>query len=293
MVVSSSECIIWFTVFTAEFVAIVTVNLLAILLFIKNRNLRTRSMYLVISLTVADMLVGVLSGSYVQFNLLRLCSLIKLNLSGKVIIRLSIFFNVFPLVSLTNIAVISLERFHATFRPFRHRLIKRWVYVVAIVVVWVFPLIVSVIFGVEILYFYGYHFYIIESYCLLCLIVTFVSYTSILFKFRFGAHPQRHCAAALRQRKLTVTLFITTLVSLLLWLPYSIFLILYWSNGIWNPLSLPEHFRLAYSLQFLFYANSLVNPILYTIRMPDFKKALLSLFRRHQRENVAIPLNHY
>ena len=199
----------------------------------------------------------------------------------------------FPLVSLTNIAVVSLERFHATFRPFRHRLIKSWVYVVAIVVVWVFPLIVLVIFEVENLYFYGYHVYIIESYCLLCLIVTFVSYTSILFKFRFGAHPQRHCAAALRQRKLTVTLLITTLVSSLLWLPYNILLFLYWSTDILNSLSLQEDFDLSYSLIFLFYANSLVNPILYTIRMPDFKKALLSLFRRHQRENVAIPLNHY
>ena len=289
----SSECIIWFTVFNAEFVAIVTVNLLSIILFIKNRNLRTRSMYLVISLTVADMLVGVLSGGYLQYDFLLQCGLIKLNLSRKVIIPLAIFFCVFPLVSLTNIAVISLERFHATFRPFRHRLIKRWVYVVAITVVWVVPLIVSAILVVEVLYLIGYHLYIVESFCLLCLIVTFVSYTSILFKVRIGAHPQRHCAAALRQRKLTVTLFITTLVSLLLWLPFSIFLILHWSNDIWNPLSLPEHFRLVYSLQFLFYANSLVNPILYTIRMPDFKKALLSLFRRHQRENVAIPLNRY
>ena len=220
MVVSSSECIIWVTVFTAEFVAIVTVNLLAIILFIKNRSLRTRSMYLVISLTVADMLVGVLSGGYLQFVLLWRCRLIKLNLSREVRISLSSLDFFLPLVSLTNIAVISLERFHAAFRPFRHRLIKSWVYVVAIAVVWIFPLIVSVIFGVEILYFYGYHVYIIETYCLLCLIVTFVSYTSILLKFRFGAHPPRHCAAALRQRKLTDTLFITTLVSSLLWLPY-------------------------------------------------------------------------
>ena len=294
MVVSSSECIIWLTVFTAEFVAIVTVNLLAIILFIKNRNLRTRSMYLVISLTVADMLVGGLSGSVSQLDLLRKCHFVNVYLLHlKVIIVLRSFFLFFPFVSLTNIAVISVERFHATFRPFRHRLIKRWVYVVAITAVWVFPLIVLVILGVELLYLIGYHHYILESFCLLCLIVTFVSYTSILFKFRFGAHPQRHCAAALRQRKLTVTLFITTLVSLLLWLPYNIFLIVHWSNGIWNSLSLPEHFRLAYSLQFLFYANSLVNPILYTIRMPDFKKALLSLFRRPQRENVAIALNRY
>ena len=293
MVVSSSECIIWVTVFTAEFIAIVTVNLLAIILFIKNRSLRTRSMYLVISLIVADMLVGVLSGGYLQFFLLWRCRLIKLNLSEEVGISLFILDFFLPLVSLTNIAVISLERFHATFRPFRHRLIKRWVYVVAITAVWVFPLIVLVIWGVELLYLIGYHLYIIESYCLLCLIVTFVSYTSILFKFRFGAHPQRHCAAALRQRKLTVTLFITTLVSLLLWLPYNIFLIVFWSTDISNSLSFKEFFDLQYSLRFLFYANSLVNPILYTIRMPDFKKALLSLFRRHQRENVAIPLNRY
>ena len=279
MVVLSSECIIWLTVFTVEFVAIVTVNLLAIVLFKKNRSLRTRSMYLVISLTVADMLVGVLSMGYVPVVLLLHYRLIKLNLPPEVINSISSFDFFFPLASLTNIAVISLERFHATFRPFRHRVIKRWVYVVAIVVVWVFPLIVSVIWGVEVLYFYGYHLYVLESHCLLCLIVTFVSYTSILFKFRFGAHPQRHCAAALRQRKLTVTLFITTLVSLLLWLPYNILLFLLWSTDF------QENFDLSFSLIFLFYANSLVNPILYTIRMPDFRKALLSLFRRHQREN--------
>ena len=293
MVVSSSECIIWLTVFTAESVAIVTVNLLAIILFIKNRNLRTRSMYLVISLTVADMLVGVLSVGYVQFSFLQACRLIKLNLSFEVLISSTSFFFFFPFVSLTNIAMISLERFHAPFRPFRHRLIKKWVYVVAIAVVWAFPVIVSVIYVVNVLSLIAYYLYIPESYCLLWSIVTFVSYASILFKFRFGAHPQRHCTAALRQRKLTVTLFITTLVSLLLLLPYSILFLLVGSTNIFNSLSFPNSLRLVYSLRFLFYFNSLVNPILYTIRMPDFKKALLSLFRRHQRENVAIPLNHY
>ena len=293
MILSSSECIIWFTVFAAEFVAIITVNLLSILLFIKNRSLRTRSMYLVISLTGADVLVGLQTGCYAQFDFLRGCRLIKLNLSMEVIISLSVFYYFFPFVSLTNIAVISLERFHATFRPFNHRLIKRWVYVVAITVVWVFPVIVLVIWLVNSLHFIVDHLYILESCFLFCLIVIFVSYTSILFKFRFGAHLQRHCAAALRQRKLTFTLFTATLVSLLLWLPYSIFLFLFNLSDIYDSLSVREYFHLYNVLMFLFYANSLVNPILYTIRMPDFKKALLSLFRRHQRENVAIPLNRY
>ena len=74
-------------------------------------------------------------------------------------------------------------------------------------------------------------------------------------KFCFRAYPQRHCAAALRQRKLTVTLFITTLISFLF---------------LFNSLSLPENFRLAYSSRFLYFANSVVNPILYAVRMPDF-----------------------
>ncbi|CAH3188681.1 unnamed protein product [Porites evermanni] len=293
MVVSSSECTIWFTVFTAEFVAIVTVNLLSIILFIKNRGLRTRSMYLVISLTVADMLVGGLSGSVSQLDLLRNCHFVNLTVYLKVIrvLRNTLLF--FPFVSLTNIAAISLERFHATFFPFRHRLIKSWVYVVAIVVVWVFPIILSVIWQMD-WFLIKHHLYLWESHCCLCLIVTFVSYTSILLKFRFGAHPQRHCAAALRQRKLTVTLFITTLVSLLLWLPYGIYLFAAWLTGICNyRIAYPKGATLSYLMPFLFYTNSLVNPILYAIRMPDFKKALLSFFRCHRRENVATALNRY
>ncbi|CAH3192247.1 unnamed protein product, partial [Porites evermanni] len=188
----------------------------------------------------------------------------------------------FPFVSLTNIAVISLERFHATVRPFTHRLMKRWVFLIATAVVWVLSIITLVIVGgIEWFLMTRHPLYLSASYCLLCLIVIFVSYLSILFKFRFGAHPQRHCAAALRQRKLTVTLFITTLVSLLLWLPYSI-LYFFVDRSTYislNSLSGPERIRLLFSLNSLRYANSLVNPILYTIRMPDFKRALLSLFR--------------
>ena len=294
MIVSSSECIIWFIVFTAEFVAIITVNLLSIILFIKNRSLRTHSMYLVVSLIVADMLVGGLSGSVSQLDLLRNCHFVNFSLVYlKVIILLRSLLLFFPFVSLTNIAAISLERSHATFRPFKHRLIKSWVYVVAIVAVWVFPVITLVIREIE-WFLIRHHLYLWESHCCLCLIVTFVSYTSILFKFRFGAHPQRHCAAALRQRKLTVTLFITTLVSLLLWLPYNIYLVVVWLTDICNyRITYPEGLSFGFSLRFLLYSNSLVNPILYTIRMPDFKKALLSFFRCHQRENVGVALNRH
>ena len=58
MAISSTECSTWLTVYLTITVAIVAVNLLSIILFVKNSNLRTRTMYLVINLTVVDMFVG-------------------------------------------------------------------------------------------------------------------------------------------------------------------------------------------------------------------------------------------
>ena len=161
-------------------------------------------MYLVMSLTVTDLLVGSVSGSVDSIlGQNGLCPFVKFYpLSSEVRIAFDYLILFFPVVSMTNAAMISLERFHATFRPFRHRLIKRWVYVVAIAVVWVLSIITLVIVGIEYFLMTSHPLYLL-AYCCLCLIVTFVSYTSILFKFCFGAHPQRHCASALRQRKLS------------------------------------------------------------------------------------------
>ena len=132
------------------------------------------------------------------------------------------------------------------------------------------------------LFFYGFH-------CCLCLFVICVSYISILIKFRCGAHPRRYFATSAKQRKLTVTLFITTLVSLLLWLPYHILVIVNLkTSDLPNSFPRLEAVRLGYSLFVLFYANSLVNPVLYTLRIPDFKRAFFSLFRRQYIDNSII-----
>ena len=137
---SSSECITWFAAVLIVSVAIVTVNLLSIILFIKNSDLRTRGMYLVINLTVADTLVGVIfSLQFLSFSSKECKNANSLNVrftwEGYMITWFIFYW--FPLTSLTNITVISLERMHATFRPFRHRVIKKWVYGVIISVVWV------------------------------------------------------------------------------------------------------------------------------------------------------------
>ena len=144
---SSAECSTWYAVSLTLTVAVVVVNLLSIILFAKNSNLRTRAMYLVINLIVADMFVGGSTIFFVVFHfLLYGCEvgnlffifIVEREYKWPLILLVLAMTEVwFSLTSLTGIAVISLDRMHATFRPFRRRNIKTWVYGVVIVGVWI------------------------------------------------------------------------------------------------------------------------------------------------------------
>ena len=288
---SSSECITWFALFLTESVAIVTVNLLSIILFAKNSNLRTRAMYLVINLTVADIFVGGISSIFLFEILGYDCKIVTVGSNTAPEGNITLFvFRWFPLASLTSIAVISLDRMHATFRPFRHRNIKKWVYWVTIGAIWVLAAVMST--AMTLVYLRSGRqvplpLYLWLSYCCLCLLVISVSYSSIVVRYWCAARPQHH-GATRRQRKLTVTLFIMTIVSLLMWLPYLIFTFVILTGR--HSLSFQQMMRARFCLLLLFYTNSFVNPIIYTIRIPEFRKALIALFKCQKRQNAAIPL---
>ena len=295
MLLSSVECITWFAVFLAVCVAIVTVNLVSIILFIKNRSLRTRAMYLVINLTIADMFVGGFS-HFFPFRVLSLykaCDFVKMNLSQELNVITDFLFLWFPLI-FANFAAISLDRMHATIRPFRHRHIKKWVYGVTIVGVWVLAAMVSTVTLILVHQKeWSYYLYLWQSYCCLCLFVICFPYSSIVVKFLCGVHAQHH-GAANRQRKLTVTLFIMTIVSLLMRLPHAAYIFVSYQSSIrkFLPFKELDKVRLEFSLKILYFMNSLVNPIVYTIRIPEFRKALLLLFNRQRRQNARdIPLH--
>ena len=129
MLFSSSECITWLAVFLTISVAIVIVNLLLIVFFLKKRSLRSRAMYLVINLTIADMFVRGFSHFSLFVTLLYLRDIAQfLHLTLELTLTTGFHFVWFPLTSLTNITVISLDQMHATIRPYtalRHRLIKK------------------------------------------------------------------------------------------------------------------------------------------------------------------------
>ena len=293
MLFSSTDCIVWLAVYFTESVAIVTLNLVAIIVLMKSRSLRKRSLYLVINLAVADMLCGGFSQAVTDFSLLGAyqCNFWKDFFYANRVAN--VLHTLFPFTSLLNITVISLDRFHATFRPFRHRIIKGWVYGLIIILIWVTALLLSLDVWLQIFERRITH-NIWLSCNLLCLFVICVCHASITLKMSglcCGARPQHH-GAANRETKLTCTLFIMTLVSLLMWLPWTLlnFLMSY-MYYVLNSLPHLTLARLALALKTLMFANSLVNPIIYTIRMPEFKRALVSLFRcRSQQIQVGIPL---
>ena len=290
----SSECIAWLTVFGIEAVATVTLNALTIIVYLKERSLRKRSMYLVINQAFADMFAGA--------SIFIFCSIWAYQLelwtinsppSDELFFFILVVWIVSPAASLINLGAISLERTHATFRPFKHRLVKKKIFGAVAAFVWITAGAYSTgmvpQFAFKSLFSKRVRIFAISSvsYFLFCLLTITASYSSIALKIVYGTQPH-HRSATSRGRKLTKTLFIVTVVSLLLTLPLTI-VYLCLSLQLYNSIS----FHLELSLWFMVYANSLVNPLLYTVRIPEFRRALLSILHcRSQTQSApGFPLN--
>ena len=296
MIFSTTECITWLTISLTETVAIVTLNLATIIVFIKNRSLRKRSMYLVFNLAVVDMLCGGFSRFMDSFYTGVYCYFWKYDVTpyGVWSNVITSILSLFPLMSQINIAAISIERMHATFRPFRHHTMKQWVYTLIITVIWITGVLLSGIYfadwGVYLarIRFYPYTFALVS---LVCLFVICVCYVSIAVKTSgyCGERPQHH-GASNRERKLTKTLLIMTLLSLLLWLPNAILSLLHAVIDVFSSLSPLTASRLIRTLVVLMYANSLINPIIYAIRIPEFKRGLVSLFSCRRQPRQVVPV---
>ena len=178
---------------------------------------------------------------------------------------------------------------HATLRPFKHHLIKKKMFGAAVGGVWFTAVLSTAITFSP--FFLGRSdiinlFIKVGASCFslqfCCLLIIVVSYTSIATKFYCGTHPQHHSAIR-GERKLTKTLFIVTIVSLILVMPFTIFWFLFVVTLGERFGTIIYHSRLHYSLDIFFYANSVINPLLCAFKMPQFKRALFLLLRCRSR----------
>ena len=299
MFVPASHCISWFAVLATVCLATVILNIITIIMFAKQRRLQRKSTYLIIHLAIVDLLVGAVTGPLrIESIGSLICHTWKNNMPSSIWLILPGLATGYHIdkVSLLNLTFISLERTHATFCPFKHRFVKKWVYGVVIVVTWLVPVfMISLVYGISIFNHDYIKFYsVLFSYISILLLVIFACYVSIYIKVRGGRFAQLHGAAGLRERKLTSTMFHATFGSFLTFLPsivgfgmFAFDLKLYVSL----PTSFRFHFDMAMITFFLF--NSLINPIIYAIRMPEFRAGMLQIiFRRtpHRLQPVNIPL---
>ena len=282
----TSSCIPWFAVLSVKCLAIVILNISTIIVFVKQHQLQRKSTYLIIHLAIADLLVGAISGPMQVYAIMAECY-------GKIwditFSRISLAIRpFFPFASLVNLAFISLERVHATYRPFKHRLIKKWLYGLVIAFIYLSTICKGTIEGVtdwplNLIWVYSSYFILLVLVCL--------CYISIFIKVRGSRQHQLHSAAGLRERKLTSTLFLVTFASLLTFLPGLI-----WESMFFlHFMSVPNWFtyrQIAGIVLTLFLANSLINPILYAVRMPEFRAGISKLLFCRTSQDHRNPVEH-
>ena len=177
-----------------------------------------------------------------------------------------------------NLIAISLERLHATFFPFRHRFVRKWVCRAIIIVIWLIAIVreAAQIFleGIADRAVINTSLYIL--FTAVSLFVICVSYILVTIKVRCSRHPQFHSRSK-RERKLTGTALIVSLVSILCCLPASIYV-----ACLRVSFTCFRNFQIEIAVLVLVLANSLINPIIYAIRMPGFREGYHSYFTGSQ-----------
>ena len=131
----------------------------------------------------------------------------------------------------------------------------------------------------------AYH-YALPSFNVFTVLILTISYVVIVVKVKTNPPPQPF-GSLVSDRKLSVTLLMVTVVSILTILPWAIRHVqsvapLTWPVTILSQRSPAEVVRIA-ETTVLLYANSLVNPLIYTIRMQEFRKALKDLICNKKR----------
>ena len=262
---SPPEKTVWRAVLVSEFIAIFLTNAVTLIVFARNHHLRKRTTYLIINLTVADLLTGAVSGPleifYVEMDPEPGFSWQKFSIL--------ILYTLFAVCSLCHLSLIALERLHATLFPFRHCLIGEWFYLKTTICSWLLAFVVVSVDAVIALYAPDVSQYPWTSFVVLTILILTVSYVIIFVKMKNSPLPH-YIGAPATERKLSVTLFIVTVVSMLTILPWVIYVGI--PFHMWNELSKTARLHITYTV--LYYACSLVNPFTYAIRMKMFRKAV-------------------
>ncbi|XP_078363759.1 adenosine receptor A3-like [Oculina patagonica] len=263
---SKAEGIAWCSAFILTSLFIVVGNLLTIILFVLNKTLRKKSFFLVINMAFADLMLGALSIPFYIWYLGLNFQLWTVSMS----MHLDYFFGIVDSVSitatLTSAAFISGERFYAVYWPFRHRTLSIRAYRIVMLTTWILAIIET---SLSFLLSSKHYYPVWISFGLTLTFIICGCNIGIWRKFKNGRVPSQQENRALQNKRLTNTLMFVSVLALLSWLPIIIV------NALVDfLLDVPVPRKYFYIATILNYSNSYVNPIVYALRIPEFKQAL-------------------
>ena len=272
----NTEILLWWVIIIESSLVCIG-NVVTVLVFWKQRVLLKRARYLLLNLAFADSLVGATE----------LAAIHERAFSGS---PLGILGALFSSVSLLSLVLIALERAYAVIWPFRHRVASARNYIISIVLVWIgavcltmMPLTLHLTGKVGKLPSYLF----INTVILMSLCLILVAYLAIRKRLRSTNHTfEAHNRKSFKQNvNLSRTLFLAVGLSIGLWLPATA---IYTVIAFHDKQPLSDSDILIFVATILYLGNSLVNPIVYSCRMPMFKAAVKEVLKhevRHSNSN--------
>lgn len=263
----------WFVAFGAEALIIIAGNLITILAFATRKTSKKGRYLLLINLSIADLLVGAIPlplylaylGSLLSFWQLHWGKALEITLFGVDVLL--------GFASVMTLTVISLERVYATVVPVAYRGLKRRNYCFSVALIWFVAFSTA---GIGLANNYMLKSLEIATYVsmsllsVLCCVIS-VSYITIWYRIKSKRRNIRRKTNEY-ENKLALTLFIVTVTSLAAWLPFVIVNVLFVFSSV------QFSFNFVYFSKVLHYGNSFVNPIVYSLRMPEFRKSVVRMF---------------
>lgn len=265
----SKIVIIFYVINGLQAMIILVGNAFTIYVFWYRRNNLKRTGLLLINLAVIDLLVGVATFTEIIPQILQKETIEPIHYNDPI----SIFQVLCSCSSVICLVAISLERAYAVLKPLRHRAASTQAYILSIAFVWVGGLAMALVYTLEMLQ------QLPTIYSTVIQDVALVSALSIVFAAYMAIHTrikitvpslEAHNRPSAEQNvKLSRTLFIVIALSMALWLPS---IVLYTIDDFCNDRTFPE--VLLFISRVLHLTNSIVNPVVYSYRMPMFKEAM-------------------
>ena len=277
---SRLEDIAWSSVLFLFSFFIVVGNILTIVLFAANKRARKKSLFLVINMAFADLLLGAFCLPVYSYFIISSGYQISMkNVNWKSNVVYNILYSTSLGVSLTSAAFISCERFYAIYWPFRHRRVTVRTYHIFIFISWTLNVPMNAIGYVYLKSNNDFIRYVNTS-CIFAVTCIICGCNIVIWrKFQHGDVISQQKNRDVQNVRLTKTLMFASILNLLCWIPLATV------YGIDHE-SVLRRTRWLVTTVALNSCNAFINPLLYAMRVPEFRKALaLSCVRKRAQMN--------